>query len=670
VGSAPFGFKPAGFDVFPEMARVYGLLANQLSIDIDCRRRENIFIRSFFGSETVVSRSVASLNANMDLGALQMLAVFGDSERARMDEVQRQIQELQSRSAEGALAILVAAKGEIGALVTRLIQAGRLLTEEKRVIYRAQVSNFLSKTKMVADQGAESFGSTFFKHIGSPEWEVFLSAAQSLSRTESPEYPQEEDHCLLCHRPLDDSSVNLIRRFWGFLASDSKVQLEEASAAMDASVNALEAVSISFFSAETSVRGHVERLNPGLATQTIGLLKSLQEDHTVVTKVLTDGSGEIPGANFSDLTASYQTMIGQVETDITRLREQTTEEVLKALEFEKLVLQHKQILSQLLPEIESYVGDLKWIRDASGGPRRDLNTRPLTDKETQLFSTIIAEQYRERFLAECAFLDCTLPIELRTRGDHGQTIKSLSMQGGHSPDKILSEGEQRAIALADFLTEVGCNPASAGIVLDDPVNSQDHDRKEKIAERLLSESANRQVIIFTHDLVFLNMLLTKAKDTNILVLTHWIHRDSRGVPGQVSLEDSPDATAQFRTTQKAEGTLIEARAASGSGQLILIRRGMAELRRTIEEIVPHHLFKQVVNRWTDRVMVTSLKKISWDDALAKEIEDAYEELSGFIEAHTHTEERTGAPPEPRQLEAMINKVKQIIVKTKPERRHA
>jgi wobble nucleotide-excising tRNase len=62
------------------------------------------------------------------------------------------------------------------------------------------------------------------------------------------------------------------------------------------------------------------------------------------------------------------------------------------------------------------------------------------------------------------------------------------VRGGHRPDKILSEGEQRAVALADFLTEVGLNPSSAGIVLDDPVTSQDHYRKDRIARRLVAEA--------------------------------------------------------------------------------------------------------------------------------------------------------------------------------------
>ena len=108
-----------------------------------------------------------------------------------------------------------------------------------------------------------------------------------------------------------------------------------------------------------------------------------------------------------------------------------------------------------------------------------------------------------------------MPVEFHTQGQRGQTFRSLVIKGGHSPDKILSEGEQRAVALADFLTEIALNPANAGIVLDDPVTSQDHQRKNLIARRLVLEAKKRQVIIFTHDLVFLTMLASTANSENI-----------------------------------------------------------------------------------------------------------------------------------------------------------
>ena len=94
---------------------------------------------------------------------------------------------------------------------------------------------------------------------------------------------------------------------------------------------------------------------------------------------------------------------------------------------------------------------------------------------------------------------------------------------------------------------------------------------------------------------------------------------------------------------------------------------MGELRRTVEEIIPHHLLKQVVNRWSDRIIVTGLKKVNWDDDLVADIISAYEDLSAFIEGHSHTEEKAGAPPEPTQLEEMITRVNTLIKHARRER---
>jgi hypothetical protein len=46
------------------------------------------------------------------------------------------------------------------------------------------------------------------------------------------------------------------------------------------------------------------------------------------------------------------------------------------------------------------------------------------------------------------------------------------------------------VTLPDFLTEICLNPANVGVVLDDPVNSQDHPRKECIPQRLVKEASH------------------------------------------------------------------------------------------------------------------------------------------------------------------------------------
>ena len=69
--------------------------------------------------------------------------------------------------------------------------------------------------------------------------------------------------------------------------------------------------------------------------------------------------------------------------------------------------------------------------------------------------------------------------------------------------KILSEGEYRCVALAAFMAELTATENISGIVFDDPVSSLDHKYREVVASRLVQESKQRQVIIFTHDLAFL-----------------------------------------------------------------------------------------------------------------------------------------------------------------------
>ena len=67
-------------------------------------------------------------------------------------------------------------------------------------------------------------------------------------------------------------------------------------------------------------------------------------------------------------------------------------------------------------------------------------------------------------------------------------------------------------------------------------------------------------------------------------------------------------------------------------------------------------------------MVTKVTKISWDNQLADELCATFEELSKYIEGHSHTDEAMGAPPEIGDLEKMIKRVENLIQRAKPERK--
>ncbi len=663
----PLCFKPAGFDVFPEMARVYGELVTRLETDIASRTRDNIFGQTFLDPASPVSEKVKALSADTNIEELRVVAVFGETEIARIVEIQGRIDDLKLKSVADKIKQLEEAKRDIEALEKTLAQCLSPLREAKRVEYREQIANHRAKIKAVAEHGSESFKQTFFSRTGSPEWKSFVEAAHALGKAEHEHYPRKDDHCLLCQRPLDAESQQFIERLWEFLSANAQRDAKDAQARVEGLRKTVQANNLGVFAEDSRVHGHLTRLNPAFAKEIDAILKNAQRDQASILEAMNGGNDLIATDALPNPSQNLLTLTQQIEADLVLLRQSDVDDAIKKLEAERVMLRHRQLLSQIFSDVEKFVTDAAWAKKASISPKRNLNPKHITDKQTSLFTTLIADGYRQRLVDECAALDCALPVEFRTKGYRGETVRLLEMKG-HSPEDVLSEGEQRAVALADFLTEVALNPASAGIILDDPVNSQDHERKEKIACRLIQESETRQVIIFTHDLVFLTMLGAAAKDAMVEMTTHWVAKDSAtGAPGAVSLNDTPDSTRDYMNTQRAKNTLAEAKKVIGSQQLMLIRRGTEELRRTIEEIVPMLLLKGIVKRWNDRVMVTALARVDWDDAFIKEIVSTYEELCSYITGHTHTEERAGAPPEVKILETFITKVDNIISRAKKDK---
>ena len=106
---------------------------------------------------------------------------------------------------------------------------------------------------------------------------------------------------------------------------------------------------------------------------------------------------------------------------------------------------------------------------------------------------------------------------------------------------ILSEGEKTCVALAAFLTELATAVHKSALVFDDPVSSLDHRWRKQVAERLVEEAEQRQIIVFTHDLVFVNDLydLGHEKKRRIRLFTV-----RRGQPGAGIVSDGMPWKAQ------------------------------------------------------------------------------------------------------------------------------
>ncbi len=296
-------------------------------------------------------------------------------------------------------------------------------------------------------------------------------------------------------------------------------------------------------------------------------------------------------------------------------------------------MEHKEKFNTHFSKFETLVKNQVWIKEAQKG---DFAKRKITDTEKALSNKYFNQKYIDSFNDECKKLNGNFGIEINHTGSAGKSYRQLKLKG-QNPNAILSEGEQKVIAIADFLAEMQLSDVNIGIIFDDPVTSLDEKRKSEIAERLAQEALQKQVIIFTHDLVFVSSLIGHCKETNTTNECHWIENVEGSQPGTIWLRNTPSFEKDYKTSGKAQGYYDEAKKSAPEKREDKIKNGFAALRTSYETQVVFGLFKGVVQRFEERVSVDSLKSVFFTTELRDELLDNFYQCCRYMEGHSHSD---------------------------------
>ena len=123
----------------------------------------------------------------------------------------------------------------------------------------------------------------------------------------------------------------------------------------------------------------------------------------------------------------------------------------------------------------------------------------INEAAKQASEELLNKDFGRRFEEECKRLRAP-KVTLNFPGRPGQVTRR-KLVASYNPTQILSEGEQKALAFADFLTEVTSVPAPSPVVFDDPITSMDYRRIPEVCERIVSLAEEHQIIVFTHDIL-------------------------------------------------------------------------------------------------------------------------------------------------------------------------
>lgn len=209
------------------------------------------------------------------------------------------------------------------------------------------------------------------------------------------------------------------------------------------------------------------------------------------------------------------------------------------------------------------------------------------------------------------------------------------------------------------------------IVLDDPVSSLDHRRRQAIARRLVEESKKRPVLIFTHDLVFLLALQHLTEAARLPLAGAHLKRE----PAVVGVAGNDFPWAGLPTKKRVgllrtEAQRLEALHKSGPLEKYEedTKRLYGFLREAWERAVEEVLLNGSVQRFDLGIQTKRLANLS--DIQAQDIADVdagMTKTSQFIRGHDAAPALNPTIPEPAEVKADVELLAGFVGRIKSRR---
>ena len=503
------------------------------------------------------------------------------------------------------------------------------------------------------------FGADSLPQVGEEVWRALWEAARRYSTEIAypavPFPPAGPDTlCVLCQQPLSAEAIVRMNRFEAFIRDDTERHAQQAEEESATAARTLAELAIGIRPIADSLK-EVQLHDKALERAIRRALASVRlRRHVLRRRLAGDEEAAIPAAE-SFPGEAVSALEAEIRTYAADLQKAATGDERKALEAERQELTDRATLHAHLPAVKAEIERLKAIRflDECLG---DTTTNAITKLGNDIADEVLTPSLRDKFAEELiGLVGASIRVEVRAGEQYGSPqyqIRLLAKPDAKVPD-ILSEGEQTCVAIAAFLAELATAPHSSALVFDDPITSLDHKWRHKVAERLVAEAAVRQVIVFTHDLIFLNDIVEGAEKAGHQCEARHIRRSSATI-GIINADlpwDGMKVAARVDSLEKQARNFIQAKADKDDENYKRDARYFYDdLRAAWERALEEVAFAHVVMRHRDYIRGRDLVRVSVltaDDC--KLWSDNFQKCSNYIAGHDESRGRNRAMPEPAEL---------------------
>lgn len=653
-----FSYVPYGLDVFEGLAKI----CRQLKASVEVEQAQHLVDLTAFTplqGDTAVGSLIEALSANTTQAQIDALSTLAPEELEQHAELDKSLKENNPR--EKASQLRLQAR-RVATIATNAINKGALVNQTVVTKLRGLADSFRTA------QAASVLAAQEFKeneHLlpgtGGEAWRELFDAARKFATESHPDkvFPNlgAGAPCPLCQQPLAEGATRL-QRFEAFIQQEAEKRAQACRAALIAEYKPFIAQNLAL-GLDEATHDEIKTIDSQLAADAKSFESQLSGRQEAIKAAVTSHQWEAVAEALVNPAARLQALADRLNAEAETLEKASDEKARAALQKQFAELDTRVKLSQVKGAVMTAVGELKH-RAKLAQCLSAVKTNAISLKASEMAEKVVSKELAEALNREYKALGVgTLKVSLQSRADRGKALHKLKLElpQSRSPGDILSEGEQRAVAVGSFLAEVGLSGGKGGIVFDDPMSSLDHRRRERVATRLAAEAASRQVVVFTHDIYFLCLLMEEAKLAGVKIFTQSLVRRAEGFGiADPELPFEGKGASKRIGVLKAQQQSIAKLYKDGDEQEYrrLTVEAYSRLRLAWERAVEEVLLRRVVLRFRKGVETQRLAEVVVTDDDYAAVNAGMSRCSNY--AHDKALIGGVAIPDPDELLADINKL--------------